>query len=66
MDHEMKPEWLANIELVCGKQDENLNPRVNLTPAEQTYGKVVYAMAYFGALIGCIFENKCFNNKRND
>ena len=35
--------------------------KVNLTPAEQTYGKVVYAMAYFGLLIGCIVENKLFN-----
>lgn len=58
-DHELKPEWKENIAAVCG-EGRLSDTGGTLTPAQQTYGKVAYAMAYIGCIVGCIIESKLY------
>ena len=49
----MHPAWQENIAKACG-EDKLAQTMGTLTPGEQTYGKVAYALAYIGAYIGSI------------
>ena len=48
---------LVNITSACpdGK-------KLFLTSAQETYGKLLYAMAFFGVYLGSIIESRIFNN----
>ena len=49
--------WKENINEACGGDmfvKDNL--KKILTPNQQTYGKIVYANAFIGTIIGCVLE----------
>lgn len=60
-EYSLKPEWKANIDQVCGSDILSESKfKAHLTPSEQTFGKVCYALAFIGTVIGCIIQNKYF------
>lgn len=57
MDDQISPEWEANIKNACRMKVETMG---TLSPRQQTFGKVCYALAHVGAYVGLIVEQRLF------
>ncbi len=66
-EYRLEPEWKANIDKVCGPDILSESKlKAHLSPSEQTYGKVCYALAFIGSVIGCIIQNKYFGDNETE
>ena len=56
LDKGLQDDVLVNIAAACeGKE-------LSLTAGQETYGKVLYALAFIGTYLGCLIESRLFNN----
>ena len=51
--------WTDNIAHACSKGQKKGS---SLTTVQQTYGKLIYTLAFVGIYLGCVIESRLFNN----